>query len=374
MEAPRWLEEESEIRQLLQRFLDKFNRRPASQWQRPPSIPVRLKDFPRLAKRDEGADRQWALIEHLASLGVFTIRLARRRDACEAKYEGAILVFEFDAEPWLRQWLDCPYMAPALQHWRAAVDRQAHHFPGGIELLRARAISVAGLSSAEVVQGFVQLGRYQYQRLTLRQLSALCFWGDSKFLDHRQPLLLSLYPDIAIRERPIVLNVFLPQTIEGVLLIENQDSYTSAATGSPASAGNKVLVYCSGFSGSAARIRQRAGVNIHYSGEFEQQQLFERWWFGSDWCGPGLSFWGDLDFSGMAILKALKQSFPAISAWQAGYEPMLSLINAGLGHRPEQCGKGDQADPQKTGCEYADNILLPALRDKGCFMDQEGVV
>jgi len=82
-------------------------------------------------------------------------------------------------------------------------------------------------------------------------------------------------------------------------------------------------------------------------------------------------FWGDLDFSGMDILAKLKKVFPTIEPWYNGYVPMLNALQAGDGHSPEEAKKEKQTDPVTTGCEYADLVLLPALRKYNRFLDQE---
>jgi hypothetical protein len=82
-------------------------------------------------------------------------------------------------------------------------------------------------------------------------------------------------------------------------------------------------------------------------------------------------FWGDLDYSGMAILRDLKAIFPNLEAWQPGYARMLARLNAGAGHLPDEAGKAGQLDPGDTGCPYADQELLPAIRKSGRFVDQE---
>ena len=52
---------------------------------------------------------------------------------------------------------------------------------------------------------------------------------------------------------------------------------------------------------------------------------------------------------------------------------MLELLLDGKGHTPEETGKQEQKDQGITGSIYADEILLPALRNCGRFIDQEWV-
>ena len=133
------------------------------------------------------------------------------------------------------------------------------------------------------------------------------------------------------------------------------------------------LVYSAGFKSSAVRIRDRGGVSLHYTGPGvnEHQSVFEALWHDElriDW---PLWFWGDLDFAGMNILKQLINRFSQLRAWQPGYQILLQHLRNGNAY----AGGGDdqltQIDPQATGCEYADECLLPAIRQYGLFVDQE---
>jgi hypothetical protein len=160
-----------------------------------------------------------------------------------------------------------------------------------------------------------------------------------------------------------------------VLFVENQDTYTAAAGGTPREAGELAVVFAAGFRGTAARVRHRSGALLHFAGTGlrEHAQGFESWWhdggpsFGPSW------FWGDLDFAGMQILKALRSRFPAMGAWPAGYGPMLGQLQSrgGYGAAAAAAAAVGQVDPGTTGCDYADGELLPAIRLHG-RRDQEG--
>jgi hypothetical protein len=373
IEKPRWLNDEPEIAGLLHIFIDKFDRKSADEWKQPPELKLTAACCPALFRQDEEADRSWLLLKQLETIGCLLIITKPKRNPFDPEYKDARLLFELHLEETVRQWLQRPRQPSLQREWQAAVAQYSGNFPGDTALLQARPIAVADRSAAEILDGFFAITRYQQQSLTLTQLSARCFWGQSKFLDGREELITALYPDLQFTPRPIIINVHLPAQIDGVLLIENQDSYCSAINGRPHASRNMVLVYCAGFRGSAQRIRTAAGVSFHYQGDCRRQAEFEAWWFSEAWSGPALHFWGDLDFSGMAILKALRQRFEEIEAWQPGYEPLLQQLHEGNGHTPEQGSKEEQGDPQLTGCGYADSALLPALRAAGLFVDQEAV-
>ncbi len=373
MDCPRWLADESEIAALLHAFIGKLDRKSAERWKVVPELKLTALLCPKLFRQDEAADRSWALLKQLDPMGCLLIITKPKRAPFDPEYKDARLLFNLDFEETLREWLQRPHKPSLQREWQEAVVQCRHHFPGDVMLLQTRPIVVSGRSEVEILEGFMAISQYQSQRLTLTQLSARCFWGQSKFLDGKEALLTALYPDIQLTPRPIIINVYLPERIDGVLMIENQDSYCSAINGRPTAAGNLALVYCAGFRGSAQRIRSREGVSFHYQGECSCQSEFEEWWFGEVLNSSPIYFWGDLDYSGMAILKALQQRFDLIEAWQSGYEPMLQQLHEGNGHTALQSNKEEQVDPQITGCDYADHTLLPALRAVDLFVDQETV-
>jgi len=373
-QKPVWLQEQSDILKVLNQFIDKLDKKPFVQWTQPPSIPVNEKNLPCLFVQGERADQTWTLLKSLEQdYDVIRIRLNKKRNPLDPEYFNARLRLQKQAEPLLRAWLRRPYEVPALQQWRDAVQQARGQFPGDVAKLSARLIGLSDKSAEQIVQAFVRIGGYQRQKLTLRQLSSVCFWGRSKFLDGRMDLVRSLFPDILLTLRPIVVNIYLPQAISGVLFIENQDSYTCAMQGLPREVRNLALVYSAGFKSSAIRIRDKGGVSLHFTGSGVEQhrQQFEQFWLEGAPVGWPVWFWGDLDFAGMTILKQLIKRFPAMRAWQPGYQIMLAHLHNGNGYAAETDEPQTQTDPGLTECGYADEQLLPALRTHGLFVDQE---
>lgn len=96
---------------------------------------------------------------------------------------------------------------------------------------------------------------------------------------------------------------------------------------------------------------------------------FKAWLFGKG--TQPAHFWGDLDWSGLRILAAMRSSFPGLTVWQPGYGPMLLALLTGQGHSPEAAEKQGQRVISDTGCAYTDDRLVPALRETSRFVDQE---
>lgn len=369
MAAPAWLQDESEILALLGAVLDRFDQQSGEQRSRAIHLSA-LEHLASLRRGDEQADQTWALVQELSRAGVLKVRLGRR-GAYDAEWHDAKLAFAPTSELLLREWLNRPAEQSAMQLWREAVQAHAHLFPAGYEMLLTKRISIPGRTARQVVAALAGLGSVG-RPATLRQLSARAFWGDSKILDERGELLAALFPQLQIRDRPIVVAVYLPERIDGVLFIENQDNYSAAIDGEPPASRNHAIVYLAGFRGTALRIRGKQGARLHFAGPGSDcRETFERWWYENAEMTARVFFWGDLDFAGMQMLKSLRQRFGDVQAWRPGYEPMLAdLAAAGGGTRP--MGHG-QVDPVSTGCEFADTKLLPAVRAQGAW-DQERMV
>jgi len=369
---PPWLADEAEIDSLLHAVVDYFDRQPGSERLRAVILPPE-RYLSSLARADALADQTWALVRELERLGVLAVRSARR-NPLDPEWQGARLAFPPDCEATLREWLGRSRPEHAAELWRRAVERYAEAFPQGRDELFTRRIVIPGRSANEIVPALAAIASMRGP-LTLRQLSASVFWGDSKVLDERGDLVAALFPALEIRERTIVVAVHLPEDCRGTLFIENQDTYTAACGGSPPELRELALVFAAGFRGAAARIRTPGGALLHYAGPgaAKYRASFERWWL-DDRVPPGPCwFWGDLDFAGMQILKSLRGRFEGLTAWRPGYEPMLAALRSTGGYRPADSAEQGQSDPGSTGCEFADAELLPTIRSHG-QMDQERLI
>ncbi|MDQ2075912.1 hypothetical protein [Marinimicrobium sp. ABcell2] len=374
-EPPPWLEEEALPRRLLERFLTKLEK-----GQQRLSLRINPKTAPQLYDfQNEDVSFLWALIKSLdKEYQILTVKPARVRPG-EEPYENAQLVFMPDKEELVRHWLNRPALDPYALVWQHTLAKMANRFEDGGDALAERMVRVPEQGAEKTLRAFARIGEELQQPQTLRTLSARCFWGDSKFLERHEDLVGMLFPSLAhnLIPRPILMSVYLPQRLEKVLFIENQDSFIGLAH---QELPNCALVYSAGFRGSALRIRDAGNAVFSYlnpgdHGEVLQQ--FRDWWFNTAEEGYATDiktrFWGDLDFSGMAILKALRLIFPDIDAWEPGYTPMLERLRQGEGHAHDSSGKHLQKDPGNTGCDFADRELLPTIRTTELFVDQEVV-
>src|SRR5690606_8148513 len=120
----------------------------------------------------------------------------------------------------------------------------------------------------------------------------------------RQELLNKLFAERAtlIQPRPLLLTAWAPAGFSQLLIVENQDSFLRLVESPPA---GYALLYSGGFRASADRLTSEhtrfAFLPGSDASEFEQQ-----WRSGA----LPMYFWGDLDFAGMGILKALRSTLP----------------------------------------------------------------
>jgi len=328
----------------------------------------------------ENSGYLWSLLVSLADeYSVFSIKTLRQKPGIEV-YEKARLTLEPGAEALLRHWLQRPREESYSDSWKSAVLSYASNFVEGGEALLTKPIQRQGKTAAEVVAGFARAAIFLRNPITLRVLSAQCFWADSKFLDTREELVLDVLPNAItfLLPRPLLIHVAMAKKTKHVLFVENQDTFLQlvAAQGRYSVLDNMTLVNSAGFRGASSRIRHRGATQFSHIHAYDKSDFldFEGWWFTEGSAVIECYFWGDLDYSGMAILAALGRSFTGIEAWQPAYKAMLRYHQRGVSHNAEAAGKERQYDPGASHCTYANNRLLPLLRTTQRFVDQEVVV
>lgn len=390
-DTPFWVNDYPFINRLLHRFLDMVDARKERL-----SLRVTKKNTPELFDFDgsDDPDFLWTLIDEqlCQEYQLLLIKPNSKLKANEPSYQQAMLTFQSSETniSRLRTWLDRPEKTAYSTQWQLALETAQH-----IENPKAlsQPIKHHTKSASNIIDGFVSVGAQlrQQQRdnsqISLRSLSAQCFWGDSKFLDNRYTLVCTTYPQLQkhLEPRSILMDAFIPEQLKKVIFVENVDSFCLLAQALTAvikqsdnstnAAKHIGLIYSAGFKGSAERIRepgnsQFATLNTPSNTALEH---FNQWWFKQTLTNIPCFFWGDLDYSGMAILNALKQPFPNTTCWQAGYELILAYHRDGLGHAPSDAKKQNQRAPSSTQCEYANSVLLPLLKDSLRFVDQEVV-
>lgn len=362
---------------LLNRLVDRFDR--AQQSGRPvrQALRVDARSFPELFEADLESDKEllWRELLQLEQQGFFTLKLERAQPH-QAAYERCPKLAGQD-EALIRAAIGrVARIKSAPELWREAVAR-SNLTAEAKAVVAGYHVEVAGRSASEVVGALVRLHEFVDSPLLLREVSARIFWGQSKMLDGRQGLVQAVLAvtECPFPEMPVQLHVHLPHgQMDGVLFIENLATFEQAASATDGPYQGLALVYAAGFKAGARRLRAVGGCALYWSARGsvapERLRTFQDWLLGRrslpSW------FWGDLDFSGMRILVALKRSFDELQAWQPGYLPMLAALSLRAGHAPQAAGKELQLELEATGCAFSDEALLPAMRRTGQFLDQEG--
>lgn len=360
------------VRKLLTRFATKAQKAGGGVC----SLKIDDKTFPPVfgAETGEDADFYWSLLkEAAAQCGVSVVLKPTKGRVAEYERAPRLQVLDVDL-PRMLELLGVAPLAPSHRtEWKDALAAGLNAPAAVIDALAGFTFKVDGRSMTEVVEALNRVRELKGRPLRLREVSSQAFWGLSKELDDRADMVATLLEmaECPFMPPPIHLSVRLPAgPLAGVLFVENKTTFDTLDQPETA---ELALVYSAGFMASARRLTNRADVVVYFAegsgldtsnAELVQAFLFEASTLPS-------YFFGDLDYSGMAILKAMRQNFPAMRAWQPGYQRLLARLQARDGHTPAAARKEGQRDPVETGCELADQVLLPAMRGAGLFVDQE---
>lgn len=329
--------------------------------------------LPELANAtQDDAELLHSALQRCATEGLLTLQHSKGHTPEYLRLQRIRLVAGAEAQ--LRQQLHRPARGSTEREraWAAALNQHLAHLPAdALESLRRKPLDMPERSPEQLAQRLARAAAFLTEGWSLREASARAFWGHSKVLDGRSALVVALCGRHTAL--PVALQVHVPAAWRSVLLIENETSFIRACLHAELQGAFTALVFCSGFRGAAGRIRAENGVRLFASPSTESQALqpFKKWLCTVADDTIPVRFFGDLDYSGMAILRELRPSFEHIGAWQPGYASLLDHLNAGESHSAQESDKEGQRDPVATRCLYADTVLLPALREHQQFVDQE---
>ncbi len=370
--------EEKAVADILNRLVDMLDKQAMAYRSRPPGFRINGKELPSFFSLEDAQDRKlvWRFIEQLVTLQWIKITGRRKSVDCEPWSGEPRIVLVPEAEPAIRKTLGRTEVeASYLKSWQRALRAARNSFSGDIELLSRSPLRIPNKSAQEIIEQLVKVPEFRSGTFA-REISARVFWGLSKILDGRVEAVNTAFGRQILIEKPLLVNVHVPSdTIEEVIFIENEVSYLAAIDNCPPGA---ALVWASGFMLSARRLLEPNGMVLHASSgsvglavTLALQLLHGR-------VPSRLYFFGDLDYSGMQILKQLRVVFPSIVSWQPGYKFLLEQLHKGNAHPADDADKARQKDPVSTGCAYADSVLLPKIREgigHGVrYVDQEAFV
>lgn len=376
MIEPLWLHQ-PEITKLLNLLVDKLDKVKMT-GRATQSLKLDIRTFPALfhATFEDDKAYYWSQLEQMQAWGWFRIKTDRLEPG-KASYELNPRLQIIDEAAIRQVTARLEPIKSAQQLWREAVFGKLRADVDVCECVAKQKLEIPGKTAKEIVERLNLLAALIDEPLLLREVSARLFWGQSKVLDNRQALIAMILnvDECPFPEAPIQLQVFLPKDeFNGVLFIENLVSFDRATRDITDHFAGLALVFASGFKGAAKRLRSATGASVYFAGHGSladaSSQRFLTWLVAGNENLP-VRFWGDLDYSGMQILKSLRNSFKELEAWQPGYQPMLEALSSGHGHAPDAAGKINQKPLDKTGSTYADRHLLPVLAETGKFLDQE---
>jgi len=344
------------------------------------AAPVLLeKAFPEIFAAAFESDKEefFEQVKMLADIGWLSLKLDKRKPG-HAGYELNPRVAIAD-ESAVRAHLH--RLARALSYaevWRDAVLRGLIASEDGLTCACRFVIEIDGHTPDEIVTRLNVLHELNGQPLLLREVAARLFWGMSKVLDKREAMVSAILGtgECPFPQAPVMLQAYLPADgFDSVLFIENQTTFETAVRSKLPAFDRLALVFGAGFRAGAKRLRMFNGFSLYFSanGDLARPAIskFEDWLAGAS--DMPSFFWGDLDYSGLHILKALRDVFENTQAWIPGYSPMLAALSVGDHHSPLAADKGGQAPLSRTGCSFADAILLPTVTEAQGFVDQESV-
>lgn len=371
---------------LLNALVDRIEAKPFAERRRDISFPLSAGAWPEFFAITVHGERMfvWRALEALQTQPGFALLLDQRRGQRDLDIweRSPKLVVAAQAEAFLRKETgrQPSTLVAWMAQWRQALP--AHFSNAALcERLLSRPIVILSRSPEQVLDRFAGISALADENLMLHEVASRQFWGLSKILNGQQEAIAVLLDtDVCpFPDKPVQLLVAArtADPAAPILFVENAATFEAMAAGRLSAAEGFVLIYASGYKASARRLRQSNGSSVYFApGVFERNAALGlsvlAWLHSTDVTRP-VHFWGDLDFAGMDILKELRVVFPGAQAWRAGYEALLARLLADESHAPDEARKSGQTDPGLTGCLYADDVLLPALRMLGRYVDQESL-
>lgn len=370
---------------LLNALVDRIDTKPFAERRRDLLFPLNLESWPAFFAIDHPGERAvvWQWLETLASRAGLALKLDQRKSRCDLDIweRQPRLVVTPEAEGLLREATGRPPKDMSWSiGWAKAVESRFGESALAVRLL-ARPIHISQRAPEAILERFAGITTLAESSLMLHEVASRQFWGLSKILNKQQEAIALLLekPLCPFSDKPVQLLVSaLTDDAEApILFIENAATFESLAAGRMEMAQGFILVFASGYKAVARRLRTPGGSSVYFAPRIFQSNsalpgTFLAWLY-SQGHDRDIHFWGDLDLAGMDILKELRVIFPEAQAWRPGYQALFELLIAGESHAPEDANKTRQNDPGLTGCVYADDVLLPALRKYGRFVDQESL-
>jgi len=321
----------------------------------------------------------WSAILSLDELGIIKLeRKSRRLNPHAPPWESTSLVFQPEAETMVRQWLDRPRVRPDQGAWLQALSEIVDQFADP-SLVQDNPFPTLNRSPKDILSRLLLIPTLLKRvKMTTCQLSAELFWGRSNLLDDKEAWLsqlLALSED-AFMPSPLLVEVTFPvKACNGILIIQNLNSYIAALDGAWPTGNDLILVHGEGFKRCNTSLRQSEHIRFHINNRHSTAEAlirdFNQFWMHNS----GKQNWPvyaitDMDWDGMRLFHYLKQQFPFLEPWKPGYKSMLDAVKNKNFYHAAEAGKTGQQPMESSGSEWMDQQVLPHLLDDK-FVDQE---
>lgn len=372
------------VRRCLTRFLDLLDKVGFDDRSQRLVEPVTPPKYPELFSPKEPEDDEvaWHHLEQLAREGVIQIERTQKRGLSQLRpWEKTRIVFLPEGEAKARDWLNRHNADPEMEQWAEAAHQFASNFQDLTILKPSSFSSLRPYPAFDVVSRLARLpGLLSERKLSLYQASAILFWGDSKALRGKEKILTQLFGRdfFEMEQRPILIEAAYKTGSEGILVVENMDSFVAASDDRIPGVEHLSILYAQGFKGAASRIRDPRVTRFYWSASAlpdpHWARQFQDSWFSEGPVSQPMYYFGDLDPSGLRIYANMRQAFPDMRPWEQGYQLLIDRLRSGEGHRQENTGKSQQGDLINTGCAWMDRVVVPVMKETGLCVDQEAAI
>ncbi|MFK2821835.1 Wadjet anti-phage system protein JetD domain-containing protein [Arcobacter sp. YIC-80] len=367
--------ENPHISKILNEVLDKFDK----QAKRANKISFVLNDKNFLAlyfptEFNEDIDLEFD-IKVLLDNDIFELKNASKKDEFLPLVEkrNAKLIFKNEKEDLLREIYKRPKLKSQKQLWSEELKNYFKENSRLFEILEKSPFFIEKKTNKEVLEKLKVWVETRDKTKLQRHESAKCFWGMSKIFDNKTDF--CEYFDL--KEKPVLLQVFGKSvSASKILFIENLETFTSCIESKNKIFDECILINAHGYKATAKRLRVKDGSKLFFNNgcklNKETKDDFISWFY-SNQNDKEVYFWGDLDFEGISILEKLQRNFTSLKAFIPAYDLMIKEALDGNSHFCEDTNKQNQKLVTSTLCKYTNDELIPFLKEKKLFLDQEFV-
>lgn len=363
------------ISKILNEILDKFDKQAFRK--NKVSIVLNEKNFLALyfpKEFNEDIDLEFDL-KVLLDYGVFQLKHSKKSDEFLPFVEkkNAKFIFDEQKENLLREVYNRKKVLSKKQDWNSLLENYFQKESALYEILEKSPFFIEDKTNEEVLKNLKLWVESKNKTSLQRHESSKCFWGISKAFDNKEEFCAYFN----LQEKPILIQVHGKSSkASKILFIENLETFSSCIDSQNQILDDFILINSHGYKTSAKRVRQKNGSKLFFSSsctlDKQSKEDFISWFYSDD-NKKEVYFWGDLDEEGISILSSHQKAFTSLKAWQKAYEIMIKEVLKNNAHLANNSNKKEQKLIENTTCTYTNEVLIPILKEKRLFIDQEFV-